>query len=108
MGKLYPVLIAIGGATLAGMLGYGVYGTLRNKGVSPVKAGAATGAIQGAAGVLALYTLMSMGYDEVPSVSGFTAQQIQGMRGITVAQLPKAMGLVAAQKLSGLPQPQVL
>lgn len=47
---LINAAILIAGGTLAGLLGYGLYGHFRDRGWSTWKAGAATGAIGGAAG----------------------------------------------------------
>jgi hypothetical protein len=101
--NLIGLAVGIGAGAIAGLAGYGLYGTLREKGYTPLKAGAATGALNGAIGGVALMVLAAM--DEGgETMAGYTVQQ---MKGVTIAQLPKAMGLVAAKQLSGI-QAQVL
>jgi hypothetical protein len=103
--SLIGLAVGIGGGAVAGLAGYGLYGTLRDKGYSPLKAGAATGAINGAIGGVALMILAAMYPDEdinTPAMAGFTVQKMGRTRGIAIAELPKAMGLVAAQQLSGI------
>jgi hypothetical protein len=95
--------IGIGAGAIAGLAGYGLYGVLREKGYTPLKAGATTGAINGAIGGVALMILAALD-TEGETLAGFTVQQ---MKGVTVSQLPKAMGMVAAKQLSGI-QTQVL
>lgn len=57
------------GSALAGTLGYGTYGYLKEtKGMSSWKAGAATGTIGGAIGILSMYILNAMG-TRVPGVA---------------------------------------
>jgi len=99
---LIGLAVGIGGGAIAGLAGYGIYGTFRDKGMSPLKAGAATGAINGAVGGVALMILAAMYPDEdinTPAMAGFTVQKMKGM---AIAELPKAMGLVAAERLSGI------
>jgi hypothetical protein len=90
--------VGIGAGAIAGLAGYGLYGVLRERGMTPLKAGASTGAINGAIGGIALMVLAAMD-KEGQTMAGYTVQQ---MKGVTVAQLPKAMGLVAAKQLSGI------
>jgi len=52
--KLMSVGIILAGGTLAGVLGYGVYGALRDRGWSTWKAGAVTGLIGGGLGAGAM------------------------------------------------------
>ena len=40
-------LLLVGGSTVGGLLGYGIFGSLRDKGWGPWKAGAATGLLGG-------------------------------------------------------------
>ena len=101
--NMIGLAVGIGAGTIAGLAGYGLYGTLRGKGYTPLKAGAATGALNGAIGGVALMVLAAMD-DKGETMAGYTVQQMQG---VTIAQLPRAMGLVAAKQLSGI-QAQVL
>lgn len=100
--KLMGVVISIGAGALSGLASFGIYGALRDRGYGAWKAGTATGAINAAIGVLAVLALSSMAPESVApaeQMSGFTVQRL---RGLTVTQLPKAMGLVAARRIGGV------
>ena len=101
--SLIGLAVGVGAGAIAGLAGYGLYGVLRERGYSPLKAGASTGAINGAIGGVALMVLAALD-KEGETMAGYTVQQ---MKGVTVAQLPKAMGMVAAKQIAGV-QAQVL
>jgi len=68
-GLLLAGALLVGGSVLGGLLGYGVYGALRDKGWGPWKAGAMTGLIGGvtAAGALIAASLVT-GQPLIPQV----------------------------------------
>lgn len=91
-------VLLIGGA-LSGLLSFGVYGKLRDRGWGAWKAGAVTGAIGGAMGALAL--LVGGPFRDKLNLSGL---EIEPLNGLTIDQVPQALTGLTIQRLSGLPQ----
>jgi len=56
VGVLGAIMI-LAASTVSGLLTYGVYGSLRDRKWGPWKAGATTGAVSGALGVIAFFAL---------------------------------------------------
>jgi len=128
--RFLAFLTMIAGGALSGMLTYGTYGTLRDKGYGPWSAGAGTGAIGGiiasglawvaatiAPGMLEQMKLTNpTGYSGLagsvfqsdwagimmqPSVAGIVAQQLSGLSVQQIKGLEVQIGGYAVDPVSG-------
>ena len=99
-------IASMGAGVIGGLVGYGTYGHFRDAGWSTWKAGAMTGLINGGVGAILAVIGITVGAAYLPDkggpVAGLTATQVRGLRGLALKELPRAMGMVTAQKLSGL------
>lgn len=88
--------VVIGASALSGMLSFGTYGYFKDKGMSPWKAGAATGAISGLIG--------AVGFLGLGLGAKFDAWRTRGLAGLTIEEIPSSMAGLTISQLSGIPQ----
>ena len=93
MNKYLAALSIIGGSAVAGLLGYGLYGYYRDKGVSSWKAGALTGAVGGVmSSIVVLSGIVPSSYLQAPSgTTTYLPEQVGGLRDYSHIALHAAM-----------------
>ena len=96
--KLKTILLASATSALAQGLMFGTYDYFKNKGYGGWQAGALMGGVLGLAGGVVL----SMTQTGETATAGCLAGNCGGLAGVTITQLPKAIGYFTAQELSGI------
>jgi hypothetical protein len=75
--KLKTVAMLLAAGVVSGLMGYGLYGYYRDKGMSTWSAGALTGAIGGAVGAVAL---MALPASVVKGYTALSAPRVAGLQ----------------------------
>lgn len=100
MFNVLGAVAVLASSTIGGLLSYGTYGALRDRGMGPWGAGAATGAITGGIGAL-----MMLVFGGTLQAKIMEAQQLQGVFAEPVSGISTPMVItgLTMSKLSGMP-----
>lgn len=109
--KLAGIAVIAASNAIGTMITFGSYGYYKDKGYGNWKAGAAAGATIGAVAGVMLLAMTGLGVRAgdvlVPATPEMAGCAGCGISGLQIQEMPGAIGLLAAQSLSGLTMQQV-